>query len=50
MCITSCKKSKDFRVKNNLDAGVQVGNNAKRMRFQIKGLDNVKLKAKFKLV
>ena len=22
--------------KNNLDAGVQVGNNAKRMRFQIK--------------
>ena len=28
----------------NLDlAGVQVGNNAKRMRFQIKGLDNVKL-------
>ena len=29
--------------KNNLDAGVQVGNNAKRMRFQIKGLDNVKL-------
>ena len=29
--------------KNNLDAGVQVGNNAKRMRFQIKGLDDVKL-------
>jgi len=28
---------------NNLNAGVQVGNNAKRMRFQIKGLDNVKL-------
>ena len=27
----------------NLIAGVQVGNNAKRMRFQIKGLDNVKL-------
>ena len=27
----------------NLNAGVQVGNNAKRMRFQIKGLDNVKL-------
>ena len=29
--------------RNNLNAGVQVGNNAKRMRFQIKGLDNVKL-------
>ena len=29
--------------KNNLDGGAQVGNNAKRMRFQIKGLDNVKL-------
>ena len=29
--------------KTNLNAGVQVGNNAKRMRFQIKGLDNVKL-------
>ena len=28
---------------NNLNAGVQVGNNAKRMRFQIKGLDNIKL-------
>jgi len=27
----------------NIIAGVQVGNNAKRMRFQIKGLDNVKL-------
>ena len=27
----------------NLNAGVQIGNNAKRMRFQIKGLDNVKL-------
>ena len=27
----------------NVIAGVQVGNNAKRMRFQIKGLDNVKL-------
>ncbi len=27
----------------NLNAGVQVGNNAKRMRFQNKGLDNVKL-------
>jgi hypothetical protein len=28
----------------NFDAaGVHVGNNAKRMRFQIKGLDNVKL-------
>ena len=26
----------------NINAGVQVGNNAKRMRFQIKGLDNVK--------
>ena len=29
--------------RNNLNAGVQVGNNAKRMRFQIKGLNNVKL-------
>ena len=29
--------------RNNLAAGIQVGNNAKRMRFQIKGLDNVKL-------
>jgi hypothetical protein len=29
--------------RTNLNAGVQVGNNAKRMRFQIKGLDNVKL-------
>ena len=29
--------------KTNLNAGVQVGKNAKRMRFQIKGLDNVKL-------
>jgi hypothetical protein len=28
---------------NNLAGGVQVGNNAKRMRFQTKGLDNVKL-------
>ena len=28
---------------SNLNAGVQVGNNAKRMRFQIKGLDNIKL-------
>jgi len=27
----------------NINAGVQVGNNAKRMRFQIQGLDNVKL-------
>ena len=27
----------------NLNAGVQVGKNAKRLRFQIKGLDNVKL-------
>ena len=25
----------------NINAGVPVGNNAKRMRFQIKGLDNV---------
>jgi hypothetical protein len=30
--------------RNNVDgANVQTGNNAKRMRFQIKGLDNVKL-------
>ena len=29
--------------KTNLYVGVQVGKNAKRMRFQIKGLDNVKL-------
>ena len=28
---------------NNLNGGVIIGNNAKRMRFQIKGLDNVKL-------
>ena len=28
---------------NNLNAGVQVEKNAKRMRFQIKGLDNIKL-------
>ncbi len=27
----------------NLNAGVQVGDNAKRMRFQLKGLDNIKL-------
>jgi len=27
----------------NINAGVQTGNNAKRMRFQIKGLDNIKL-------
>jgi hypothetical protein len=27
----------------NLNAGVQIGNNAKRMRFKIQGLDNVKL-------
>ena len=28
----------------NIDVnGVQIGNNAKRMRFQIQGLDNVKL-------
>ena len=32
-----------YYFRNNLNAGVQVGNNAKRMRFQIKGLDNVKL-------
>ena len=32
-----------FRFLNNLDAGVQVGRNAKRMRFKIKGLDNIKL-------
>ena len=29
--------------KTNLNTGAQIGNNAKRMRFQIKGLDNVKL-------
>ena len=29
--------------RTNLNAGVQVGNNAKRMRFKIQGLDNVKL-------
>jgi hypothetical protein len=29
--------------KGNLNAGVPIGKNAKRMRFQIKGLDNVKL-------
>ena len=28
---------------NNLAGGVPIGNNAKRVRFQIKGLDNVKL-------
>jgi hypothetical protein len=27
----------------NINAGVQVGNNTKRMRFKIQGLDNVKL-------
>ena len=33
-----------FRFSNNVNgANVQTGNNAKRMRFQIKGLDNVKL-------
>ena len=33
-----------FRFSNNVNGlGVQTGNNAKRMRFQIKGLDNVKL-------
>ena len=35
---------KSFRFQNNTDGGGEpVGNNAKRMRFQIKGLDNVKL-------
>jgi len=35
---------KSFRFQNNTDEGGDpVGNNAKRMRFQIKGLDNVKL-------
>ena len=35
---------KSFRFQNNTDGGGDpVGNNAKRMRFQIKGLDNVKL-------
>ncbi len=29
--------------RTNLNAGVQVGNNAKRMRFKIQELDNVKL-------
>ena len=38
---TETLNSQYFR--NNLNAGAQVGNNAKRMRFQIKGLDNVKL-------
>ncbi len=28
----------------NLNAGAQVGNNAKRMRFKIQGLDNVRLR------
>ncbi len=32
-----------YHYRNNLNAGVQVGNNAKRMRFKIQGLDNVKL-------
>ncbi len=32
-----------FRFSNNAVGGVPVGNNAKRMRFRIKGLDNVKL-------
>ena len=33
-----------FRFSNNVNgANVQTGNNAKRMKFQIKGLDNVKL-------
>ena len=33
-----------LRFSNNVNcANVQTGNNAKRMRFQIKGLDNVKL-------
>ena len=36
--------SKSFRFQTNTDGGGDpVGNNAKRMRFQIKGLDNVKL-------
>jgi len=35
---------KSFRFQTNTDGGGDpVGNNAKRMRFQIKGLDNVKL-------
>ena len=35
---------KSFRFQTNTDEGGDpVGNNAKRMRFQIKGLDNVKL-------
>jgi hypothetical protein len=35
---------KSFRFQTNTDGGGEpVGNNAKRMRFQIKGLDNVKL-------
>ena len=34
---------KSFIFTQNLNAGVPIGNNAKRMRFQIKGLDNVKL-------
>jgi hypothetical protein len=38
---TETLNSQYFR--NNLNAGAQVGNNAKRMRFQTKGLDNVKL-------
>ena len=33
-----------FRFSNNVNGGnVQTGNNAKRMRFQIKGSDNIKL-------
>ncbi len=32
-----------LKFKQNLNAGSQVGNNFKRLRFQIKGLDNVKL-------
>ena len=33
----------DYFTGNTNVNGVQIGNNAKRMRFQIKGLDNVKL-------
>jgi hypothetical protein len=33
----------DYFTENTDVSGVQIGNNAKRMRFQIKGLDNVKL-------
>ncbi len=33
----------DYFTGNTDAGGVQLGNNAKRMRFQIQGLDNVKL-------